>query len=105
METGDTDTSAEAKRVHIDNLYRMVQYCENKTDCRRAQQLEYFGEVFDRNFCKADKISECDNCQAEVCVILKISSCLALYMLNSYRRFLACYRYASSKYPKTYMIM
>ncbi|XP_014662229.1 PREDICTED: Bloom syndrome protein homolog isoform X2 [Priapulus caudatus] len=61
----DADASPEAKRVHIDNLYRIVQYCENLTDCRRAQQLEYFGELFDRKLCKANMVTRCDSCRAE----------------------------------------
>ncbi|KAG1709138.1 Bloom syndrome [Nymphon striatum] len=51
-----------AKKVHIDNLYKMVRYCENETDCRRVQQLEYFGEVFDKNNCLTYKKTICDNC-------------------------------------------
>ncbi|RXG58489.1 Bloom syndrome protein-like [Armadillidium vulgare] len=42
----------EAKKTHYDNLFRMVAYCENKTDCRRAQLLNYFGEIFDREDCR-----------------------------------------------------
>lgn len=45
---------------HFDNLYRMVQYCENKSDCRRGQLLAYLGESnFSRVTCK----STCDNCR------------------------------------------
>ena len=47
-------------RQHMDNLYRMVQYCENETDCRRSQILEYFAEDFDALECK----NSCDNCQS-----------------------------------------
>ncbi|XP_044727806.1 Bloom syndrome protein homolog [Chrysoperla carnea] len=47
---------------HMDNLNRMIQYCENKTDCRRTQQLNYFGENFNREICIADKETTCDNC-------------------------------------------
>ena len=34
-----------AKKTHFDNLWKMVRYCENVHECRRALQLEYFGEV------------------------------------------------------------
>lgn len=55
----------EVFRVHMDNLYRMAQYCDNRTDCRRAQILEYFGEIFDRSKCINSKMqTACDNCTA-----------------------------------------
>lgn len=45
-------------------LNRMSQYCDNRTDCRRAQILEYFGEIFDRQKCINSKMGTiCDNCQ------------------------------------------
>ncbi len=48
---------------HVDNLYRMAQYCENKTECRRVQILEYFGEFFDASKCNGvNKGTKCDNC-------------------------------------------
>ncbi len=54
----------EVFKVHVDNLYRMSQYCDNNTDCRRAQILEYFGEIFDRKKCIESKMNTaCDNCQ------------------------------------------
>ncbi len=41
----------------------MSQYADNRTDCRRAQILEYFGEIFDRNKCIDSKMgTACDNC-------------------------------------------
>lgn len=51
------------ERVHLDNLYRMVQYCENETDCRRAQLLQYFAETFDSSLCRNGS-TPCDNCQS-----------------------------------------
>jgi bloom syndrome protein len=53
------------ERVHMDNLYRMVQYCENMADCRRVQLLEYFAESFDPSQCKNGS-APCDNCQSSV---------------------------------------
>lgn len=58
-----------ARQTHIDNLYRMVAFCENKTDCRRTLQLSYFGEHFDRLLCKSNPRSVCDNCDSEVPVL------------------------------------
>lgn len=40
----------------------MVDYCENITDCRRTQQLGYFGEHFSRDQCIKDRSMACDNC-------------------------------------------
>ena len=45
---------------HKDNLYRMVQYCENRADCRRVQLLDYLG---DSHFHAAQCRETCDNCQ------------------------------------------
>ncbi|XP_059159362.1 recQ-like DNA helicase BLM isoform X2 [Physella acuta] len=59
----DQSANFESKRVHNDNLFRMVSYCENVTDCRRCQILQYFGECsFDRNMCASIKGALCDNC-------------------------------------------
>ena len=49
----------------MDNLYRMVQYCENEADCRRVQLLEYFAETFDPTLCRNGS-TPCDNCQSQV---------------------------------------
>ena len=51
-----------AKKVHIDNLYRVVAFAENVTDCRRSLQLNYFGEKFDRKVCIENRETACDNC-------------------------------------------
>ncbi|KAH8318717.1 hypothetical protein KR074_002654 [Drosophila pseudoananassae] len=50
------------KKMHIDNLNRMVGYCENLMDCRRAQQLDYFGEHFTSEQCLENRQTACDNC-------------------------------------------
>ena len=43
----------------------MAQYCDNRVDCRRAQILEYFGEIFDRSKCINSQMNTaCDNCLA-----------------------------------------
>ncbi|XP_076249290.1 Bloom syndrome helicase isoform X2 [Calliopsis andreniformis] len=52
-------------KTHMDNLFKMVSFCENRTDCRRALQLNYFGEVFDRKQCMANKATSCDNCRCK----------------------------------------
>jgi len=56
------DGTWDTKKVHMDNLWQMVRYCENLTDCRRVLQLQYFGEVFDHNRCGEIANMRCDNC-------------------------------------------
>ena len=59
----DKQTTKETRKTHIDNLFRVVQFCENKIDCRRSQQLHYFGETqFNPAACKDDTTTTCDNC-------------------------------------------
>jgi len=41
-------------------LQKVVAYCENKSDCRRVQVLQYFGETFDAANCH----QQCDNCRS-----------------------------------------
>lgn len=41
-------------------LRNVIQFCENKSDCRRVQVLNYFNESFNREDCKAS----CDNCNS-----------------------------------------
>ena len=36
----DANATYESKRVHIENLFAMVGYCENVTDCRRSLLLQ-----------------------------------------------------------------
>ncbi|XP_078047077.1 Bloom syndrome helicase isoform X2 [Augochlora pura] len=57
------NSNPEIMKTHLDNLFKMVSFCENKTDCRRALQLNYFGETFDRQHCIANKATSCDNCR------------------------------------------
>ena len=71
----DQSATYESKRVHIDNLFRMVQCCENVADCRRAQLLNYFGERdFNREECDSFKGAICDNCVSKVRLICFIYS-------------------------------
>ncbi|XP_005098478.1 Bloom syndrome protein homolog isoform X2 [Aplysia californica] len=62
----DQSATFDSKRVHIDNLFAMVGYCENVTDCRRCQLLQYFGECsFDRAMCASFAGAVCDNCHSK----------------------------------------
>ncbi|XP_012216049.2 recQ-like DNA helicase Blm [Linepithema humile] len=51
--------------THMDNLFKMVAFAENTTDCRRSLQLNYFGEIFDRQECISYKATACDNCRSK----------------------------------------
>lgn len=42
-------------------LRNVIQFCENKSDCRRVQVLNYFNESFNRENCKFS----CDNCNSK----------------------------------------
>lgn len=48
-------------------LRTVIQYCENKADCRRAQVLGYFSEAFDASKCN----STCDNCRSDATFVTK----------------------------------
>ncbi|KAF8475964.1 hypothetical protein BDZ91DRAFT_200703 [Kalaharituber pfeilii] len=48
-------------------LRNVVQYCENKSDCRRKQVLAYFNETFSEEDCSGT----CDNCSSGI-VYVKI---------------------------------
>ncbi|KAF2738012.1 hypothetical protein EJ04DRAFT_487240 [Polyplosphaeria fusca] len=56
------DGNHEQKQRQYDMLRTMVQYCENKNDCRRFQVLKYFGESFNSASCNRT----CDNCVSGV---------------------------------------
>jgi len=53
--------SQEEKTRQRKMLGRMVQYCENKSDCRRVELLTYFGERFKKEDCA----HTCDNCNSD----------------------------------------
>jgi len=50
----------QAKNAQKELLAKVIQYCENKSDCRRKQVLAYFGEPFEAENCR----QKCDNCQS-----------------------------------------
>jgi bloom syndrome protein len=52
------DGSYEQKQRQHDMLRNVIQFCENRSDCRRVQVLNYFSEPFKRENCK----QTCDNC-------------------------------------------
>jgi superfamily II DNA helicase RecQ len=46
------------KQDAIENILKVVQYCQNDVECRRVQVLRYFDEQFEKATCK----NSCDNC-------------------------------------------
>ncbi|KAK9314674.1 hypothetical protein V1522DRAFT_408456 [Lipomyces starkeyi] len=60
----DKDIDYDTKEKQRTFLKQVLQYCENQTDCRRHQVLQYFNEKFDSKNCH----NQCDNCRiATVC--------------------------------------
>ncbi|GAA5907235.1 RecQ family ATP-dependent DNA helicase [Sporobolomyces salmoneus] len=60
------DGTYEQKEHNRANLRRVVQFCMNKTDCRRSQVLGYFGEQFPKEQCH----KTCDNCMSPKDVVM-----------------------------------
>ncbi|KAF4982730.1 hypothetical protein FDECE_17448, partial [Fusarium decemcellulare] len=56
----DGDGSQEQKERQMAMLNRVTAFCDNKSDCRRAEILRYFGEDFSAAQCN----KTCDNCKA-----------------------------------------
>lgn len=57
----DGEGSWEQKERQRKMLRNMVQFCENRSDCRRVQILNYFNESFKKEDCNG----ACDNCNSE----------------------------------------
>ena len=85
MIENSAEANEETRKVHIDNLFDVVQYCENKIDCRRTQQMDYFEEQsFDSAQCKNSN-TVCDNCigneQVRSQIIISLYSSFSIYFL------------------------
>jgi bloom syndrome protein len=57
----ESDANLEQKERQRKMLQSMVQYCENRADCRRVEVLRYFNERFTREECN----QTCDNCLSD----------------------------------------
>ena len=57
----DGEGTWEQKERQRQMLRNVIQFCENKSDCRRVQVLNYFNESFKRENCK----HSCDNCNSK----------------------------------------
>ncbi|EQC39378.1 bloom syndrome protein [Saprolegnia diclina VS20] len=51
--------NAKSRAVHMDKLEKMMDYCEDRTSCRRQYLVGYFGQTFNRKDCN----KTCDNCK------------------------------------------
>ncbi|CAH2982006.1 unnamed protein product [Chilo suppressalis] len=58
----ERNATPDARRVHEENLLRMVEVCEAVAECRRTQVLAYLGERFPREQCVARPLAACDTC-------------------------------------------
>ena len=54
----DKEIPQEQKERKLEMLKKMEQFCQNHSDCRRSQVLNYFNERFTKEQCNAT----CDNC-------------------------------------------
>lgn len=72
MIQNDPGRNTDCKQVDMDNLFRVVQYCENVTECRRVQLLHYFGEMdYDPSQCRSRADSMCDTCASSDSFVYK----------------------------------
>ena len=72
MIQNDSGRNSDCKQVDMDNLFRVVQFCENVTECRRVQLLHYFGEMdFDPSQCRSRPDSMCDTCASSGSFVYK----------------------------------
>lgn len=60
IDSGDGSYEQKARQKHM--LRNVVQFCENRSDCRRVQVLAYFNEYFRREDCG----NTCDNCKSDL---------------------------------------
>lgn len=56
----DENATEESIKRQEEAAKAVFRYCENTTDCRRVQVLQYFDEKFDKRLCHRG----CDNCEA-----------------------------------------
>jgi bloom syndrome protein len=79
----DGEGNAEQKSRQRNMLRNVIQYCENRSDCRRAQILAYFNERFSSAECNAT----CDNCSSDVAFEIRDYSQYAVSAIRLVRHF------------------
>lgn len=82
----ESEGTAESKKTHLDNLWRMVNFCENKTECRRVMQLNYFGEKFNREQCRSRPSTSCDNCLSKDDFIMEDVTAIAKEIVSTIKK-------------------
>ncbi|OQE47421.1 hypothetical protein PENCOP_c001G08890 [Penicillium coprophilum] len=60
IDAGDGNGQQKGRQKQM--LRNVVQFCENRSDCRRVQVLAYFAEYFRREDCN----NTCDNCKSDL---------------------------------------
>ncbi|KAF3388989.1 ATP-dependent DNA helicase hus2/rqh1 [Penicillium rolfsii] len=81
IDDGDGSYEQKARQKHM--LRNVVQYCENRSDCRRVQVLAYFNEYFRREDCG----NSCDNCKSDLVFEVHDFSQHAAWIINIVRWF------------------
>ncbi|KAJ5225833.1 Bloom syndrome protein [Penicillium chermesinum] len=76
-------SSGEQKARQKHMLRNVVQFCENRSDCRRVQVLAYFNEYFRREDCA----NTCDNCRSDLVFETHDFSEFASYAIKIVRSF------------------
>ncbi|KAJ6160961.1 Bloom syndrome protein [Penicillium chermesinum] len=76
-------SSGEQKARQKHTLRNVVQFCENRSDCRRVQVLAYFNEYFRREDCA----NTCDNCRSDLVFETHDFSEFASYAIKIVRSF------------------
>jgi bloom syndrome protein len=81
IDEGDGSYEQKARQKHM--LRNVVQFCENRSDCRRVQVLAYFNEYFRREDCG----NSCDNCKSDLVFEVHDFSQHAAWIINIVRWF------------------
>jgi bloom syndrome protein len=81
IDDGDGSYEQKARQKHM--LRNVVQFCENRSDCRRVQVLAYFNEYFRREDCG----NSCDNCKSDLVFEVHDFSQHAAWIINIVRWF------------------
>lgn len=81
IDDGEGSYEQKARQKHM--LRNVVQFCENRSDCRRVQVLAYFNEYFRREDCG----NSCDNCKSDLVFEVHDFSQHAAWIVNIVRWF------------------
>lgn len=68
----------------VGELILLANYCNNKYDCLRQIQAEYFGETFDPARCGRDGYEKCENCETKLRRRIRSPQKRAFHKTNEY---------------------